>query len=174
MTKPRKILLPIDIARCPLEVFSYVNNFVDGNGAAVTLLHVLNRMVPEGTSLEGCSPAAEKNLERLALRFINPALSTRLCVRIGEPAQEILAEIKQSDVDLVVLTSHRNSPVCNRPFPPGVVGKVVGAGLCAISVLHVRTRFNCEEQWEVVDEIVAALDYVGLLTSAKPWLSAAT
>ena len=164
MTKPRRILLPINIAKCPLEVFSDVNKFAGDPPATITLLHVVKGKTPDAIGLA----AVEKHLENLARKFINPRLSPRLCVRVGEPALGILAEVNESNADLIVLTSYQDLSVWNRPLRPGIVGEVLSAEPCAISLLHVRTHFNCEEQWEVVDEIVAALDYVGLLRSVKP------
>ena len=167
--KTRRILLPIDIAKCPLEVFAYVNKFADDSLTTITLLHVVRAMAPGTKGLEGNAPAVEKHLERLARKFIRSRAAPRLCVRVGEPAEEILAEARQSQADLIVLTSYKDLSVWNRPFQPGIIGKVLSAEPCAISVLRVRTYFNCQEQWEVVDEIVAALDYVGLLKAAKPF-----
>jgi hypothetical protein len=70
-----------------------------------------------------------------------------------------------------MLTSHKDFSAGKRPLEPGIVGSVLGADPCVISLLHLRTSFNCEAQWELVDELVAALDYVGLLKPVKPWPS---
>ena len=39
--KAERILLPLDIRKCPLDVFSVVNGFAKYPGATVTLLHVV-------------------------------------------------------------------------------------------------------------------------------------
>jgi nucleotide-binding universal stress UspA family protein len=167
-TKPSRILLPIDIAKCPLEVFSYVNKFAGDSQTTITLLHVLSAMTPDTKGHEKYLSTADKHLERLASRFISANLLRHLRVRVGEPAQEILAEIKDSNADFAVLTTYKDLPLGKRPLQPGVVGKVLGVKPCAFSLLHVRTHFNCDEQWGVVEEIVAALAYVGLLRSHEP------
>jgi hypothetical protein len=47
--KTERILLPLDIRNCPLEVFSLINGFAEYPGASVTLLRVatLNIAAPE-------------------------------------------------------------------------------------------------------------------------------
>lgn len=152
----------------------FVNEFAGDHQTTVTLLHVVNGRATEGNLVESCSRVAEKHLERLARKLIDPCLSPRLCIRIGKPVQEILAEVKQSNVDLVVLTRYGASSVRKRLFRPRLAEKVLSAAPCNVSLLHVETRFNCEKQWEPVDNVVTALEYVGLLKPVNPWTSAAT
>ena len=40
--KPERILLPVDVARCPLEVFDLVNGFAKRPEVTVLLLHVVD------------------------------------------------------------------------------------------------------------------------------------
>jgi nucleotide-binding universal stress UspA family protein len=167
---PGRILLPVDITKCPLEVFSFVNKFANEHRVTVILLHVvnLNAMVPDNRVFDALSGAAGQHLKRLAEKFLNPDLSVRLRVRIGRPAQEILAEARESNVDLIVLTSYGGCSSWKRPFQPRIVEKVIRAVPCNATLLHVRTRFNCEEDWGCVDEMVAALEYTGLRKPPMP------
>ena len=107
--------------------------------------------------------AAEKQLDQLAGKFIKPRFTSRIAIRVGTPAEEILAEVRQSKVNLIVLTSYGDSSLWKRPIRSKTVQTVLAAAPCDITLLPVRTWFNCEQQWELVDEIVRALDYVGLL-----------
>ncbi len=166
-----QILLPINIAKCPLEVFPYVNELPFDQGTTVTLLHVASPTLIEGVSMGGDAVAAEKNLAGLAGKFINPGLSTRLSVRKGNAAQEILAEARRSKADLIVLTSHEELQHSKSRLQSKTLETVLASAPCKVALLPVRSRFNCEEQWQVVDEVVAALSYVGLLRADKRWKS---
>ena len=153
---PGRILLPVDVAKCPLEVFPFINNFAGDHRVTVILLHVvnLNIMVPENRVIEDLSGLAEQHLKRLSEKFLNPDLSVRLRVRVGKPAQEILAEARESNVDLIVLTSHGGCSFWQRLFQPRVAEKVLRAAPCNATLQHVRTRFNCEKDWSYTDDIV--------------------
>ncbi len=170
---PGRILLPVDITKCPLEVFSFINKFASDHRVTVILLHVvnLNVMVLENRVVEDLSFMAEQHLKRLSEKFLNPDLSVRLRVRVGKPAQEILAEAKESNVDLIILTSYGGCSFWKRPFQPRIVEKVLHAAPCNATLLHVRTRFNCEEDWSYADDIVSALGYTGLLRFPMPRLT---
>jgi universal stress protein A len=164
---PGRILLPIDIAKCPLEVFSFVNKFADEHRVAVTLLYVVNLrvVVLENRVLDDLSHAAQQHLKRLSEKFLNPNVSLRLRVRVGKAAQEILAEARESNVDLIILSSYGGCPVWKRPFQPRIVEKVLRAAHCNATLLRVRTQFNCEEDWGAINDIISALQYTGLLES---------
>ena len=92
--KPERILLPLDIRKCPLEVFSVANGFARHPGATVILLHVvtLNIAAPEKRVYEELGRDAHWYLERLARGCLHPGVATTIRVRVGKPAEEILAE----------------------------------------------------------------------------------
>jgi nucleotide-binding universal stress UspA family protein len=165
-TSPKRILLPIDVAKCPLEVFPFVNELAEEHAAAIILLHVLNRQATNGEFQKDSVRAAEEQLEQLARKFINPRLALRTHVRTGTPSDAILAEATQSSVDLIVLTSYASSSIGKRPVRSQIVQTVLNTASCNITLLPVRTSFHCAQQWELVDEIVRALNYVGLLRPA--------
>jgi nucleotide-binding universal stress UspA family protein len=144
---PGRILLPVDVAQYPLEAFSFVNKFAGDHRVTLILLHVinLNAMVPENRVIENLTCLAEQQLERLSEMFLVPGLSVRLRVRVGKPAQEILAEARDSNVDLIILTSYGGSSFWKRPFQRRIVEKVLRATPCNATLLRVRTRSNCEE-----------------------------
>jgi nucleotide-binding universal stress UspA family protein len=166
MVSPCRILLPIDVAQCPLEVFASVNKFARDHRTTLELLHVLGATGAQVGGGERAAAAARGHLERLSQKFFSPALEPRLRVRAGNPAGEIVAEAEESGAELILLTSYRGSSLWKPPVHPGIAERVRGAVDCAVRILQVRTRFNCEQQWEQLDEIVAALDYVGLLRPA--------
>ncbi len=168
LRRSRRTLLPLDIKNCPLEVFPLVNEFAGGHGTSLTLLHVLSAGAPE------LGRWAEAQLERLARRFLSLNLAPRLRIRLGSPAPEILAEASETNADLIILTRYKSPSPRTAPSQPGIAEQVMNAAPSRSLRLEVRTRFNCETQWEIVDEVVAALDYVGLLKPASIRVSDAT
>jgi nucleotide-binding universal stress UspA family protein len=144
---PGRILLPVDITKCPLEVFSFINKFASEHRVTVILLHALNlnAMVPDNRVFDALSCLAGQQLKLLAERFLSPALSVRLRVRVGRPAQEILTEARESNVDLIILSNYGGCPFWKHPFQPRTVEKVLRSAPCNATLLRVRTCFNCEE-----------------------------
>ena len=116
-------------------------------------------------------PAAKEHLERLASRFVSSNISTCSCVGVGNPAEQILAHARQSGADMIILPSYKDWSLAQLKLRPGAVGQVLNSAPCNVSLLHVRTHFNCEEQWALVEDIVAALDYVGLLKPTNRWVA---
>lgn len=137
-------MLPIDITKCPLEAFSFINKFVGSNRISVILLYVvnLNIVALENRIIEDLFRAAEKYLKALSDEFINARLAVHLRVRVGKPAREILAEARESKVDLIVLTSHGGWTFWNRLFQPRIIEKVVRAAPCNATLLRVHSRLE--------------------------------
>jgi|ERR1017187_6217610 nucleotide-binding universal stress UspA family protein len=102
-----RILVPVDIAKWPVEIFSVANTFAKQPGATVILLHVvtLNIAAPEKGVYEQLGREAQWHLGRLAHGCLRPGITTVGRVRFGKPAEEILAEAADGNVDLIVLGS---------------------------------------------------------------------
>jgi nucleotide-binding universal stress UspA family protein len=149
--KPERILLPLDIRACPLEVFPVVNGLANHPGATVILLHVvkLNIAAPEKGVYEALGSDALWHLERLARKCLRPGVTTTTCVRFGRPAEEILAEAAASKVDLIVLASKLPSfwRCLFAPLVPRVVERVVREASCGVFLTAASKRFNCENIW---------------------------
>jgi nucleotide-binding universal stress UspA family protein len=159
--KPERILLPLDIRKCPLEVFSVVNDLAKQSGVTVTLLHVvsLNIAAPEKGIYEQLGREAHWHLERLARGCLRPGVTTITRVRFGKPAEEILAEAADGNVDLIVLASGLPS-FWSRLFArlvPRVVERVIREASCGVFLTTVKKWFNCESIWgRPGNDIVAA------------------
>jgi nucleotide-binding universal stress UspA family protein len=149
--KPERILLPLDIRKCPLEVFSVVNGLAKQPGVTVTLLHVvtLNIAAPEKGVYEQLGREAHWHLERLARGCLRPGITTITRVRFGKPAEEILAEAADGNADLIVLAS--GLPSCWRRFfarlVPRVVERVIREATCGVFLTTAKKWFNCENAW---------------------------
>jgi nucleotide-binding universal stress UspA family protein len=156
--KPERILLPVDVTRCPLEVFDLVNGFAKRPEVTVILLHVvnLNILAPENRVYEELGQEAQWYLESLANKHIPPMASTITHVRVGNPAEEILAEAKAESVDLIILPTYGPSfwnrlkglwtNVCIPPVST-LAERVIREATCGVFVVLAKTRLNCERAW---------------------------
>jgi nucleotide-binding universal stress UspA family protein len=149
--KPERILVPLDIRKCPLEVFSVVNGLVSHPGDTVILLHVvtLNIAAPENRVYEEHGRDAHWYLERLARGCLRPDITTSIRVRVGNPAEEIVAEAAAVKADLIVLPSQPPS-FWRRvfgPILPRLTERVVREAPCRVLLASAPGRFDCEDAW---------------------------
>ena len=143
------ILVPIDIKRCPLDVFELVNGFANQADVTLVLLHVLNVniMAPDNRVYEELRQEAAGHLARLAVRYVSERVTILIRVRFGNPAKEILAEARAQRADLILLGAGQTS-VWNRLFAPiscRTVKKVLREAGRGVFLVPVRTRGNCRE-----------------------------
>lgn len=155
--KPERILLPINVTRCPLEVFALVDGFARTPQVTVILLHVvnLNVVTSENRVFEELTREARCHLDRLA-RLHLPIISTIAHVRIGEPSSEILAEAQVEKPDLIILPTYGPScwkrlqavwkPTWNPSVSP-LAEKIIREAACGVFVVTAKTRFNCKKAW---------------------------
>ncbi len=153
-----RILLPIDVVRCPLEVFTLVTGFARRPEVTVILLHVvnLNIVVPENRVFQELAAEAKSYLERLADQHLPPITSHLSHVRMGEPAEEILAEAQVEKPDFIILPTYSPSlwdrlkavwkPGCN-PIVSRLAERIIREATCGVFVVAAKTRFNCEQAW---------------------------
>ena len=174
-----RILVPLDIRKWPVEVFSVANTFAKHPSATVTLLHVvtLNIAAPEKGIYEQLGREAHWHLERLARGCLRPGVTTTTRVRFGKPAEEILAEAADGNVDLIVLASKPPSFWSRffAPILPRVVERVIREATCGVFLTTAKKRFNCEEIWSRPgNEIGAASDLPARARESKTSLGLPT
>jgi nucleotide-binding universal stress UspA family protein len=101
----KRILVPIDLQKCPFEVFERINAYVERSEVMVILLHVLNLNIvsPETRVYDELEQEAHQHLERLARENIHPSATVLIRVRFGKSAREIQAEATAQKADLVIL-----------------------------------------------------------------------
>jgi nucleotide-binding universal stress UspA family protein len=149
--KATRLLLPIDLAKCPPEIFPLANSIVPPFTGEIVLLHVLDRRtnaVPfrgSGTNFR----RAEQILDRIGNEFVRSTVGVSVRVRIGAPHEEILAEASANDVDLILLPTFTPSlwrkmlgPRCGE-----TARSVVSEASCRLLVADVRSHFNCFRRW---------------------------
>jgi len=156
--KPERILVPIDVHRCPLEVFDLVNGFAKRPEVTVIILHVVNVniVVPENDIYEELAQEAEWCLQRLADRHIHPLASTIIHVRAGIPAEQILAEAAEQQVDLIILPNlasarpNRLVAFLSLRSRPGIsrgMQRIIRESNCGVFVVNTAKFCDCHKTW---------------------------
>ncbi len=108
----KSILVPIDFSDTSLKALQYAVPFAKQFGATITLLHVVppppnvaeGPYIPLGT--EGTLHAAEQHLEKIAESTIGPGFTLRALTRGGFVHDTIIGVARESEVDLIILTTH--------------------------------------------------------------------
>ncbi len=101
-----RLLLPIDITKCPLGVVALANQLTKRHGAEVILLYV----VEYNTSVAQClrlykfrREQAKVCLRKIGDQFLKKTITGVYRVRFGCPSDEIIAQAVESGVDLLLL-----------------------------------------------------------------------
>jgi|SRR5208282_5462437 len=158
--KPERLLLPVDIARCPLEVMELVNGFASRPEVTIILLHVLNSVgAPSRFMAKPPRPSRERALwylARLAKKYIHPIASTITRVRSGDVAEQILEEARIGNADLIILPTYRPSlwdslralwRAGYKAFTSPLAERLIKEANCSVFLVGAKTRFNCERAW---------------------------
>jgi universal stress protein A len=108
----RHILLPIDLSDRNDRLLRVAAGIARGNGARVTVLHVIQRIahLPQAELQRFYARIrrkAEVKLARACRTLGRSAVRSRGRIVIGEPYQDILRLAATARVDLIVLGSHR-------------------------------------------------------------------
>jgi nucleotide-binding universal stress UspA family protein len=154
--KTERVLLPIDVRNCALDVFPLVNAVGSRAGVRLTLLHVvtLSILPPESRIYDELRTEANLYLEHLAKEYLPSVPSPTTCVRAGSLVEEILAEA--ANADLIILPSggpsfwQRLGFLWKHPLHPMVSGKtrqIMDHARCGVFIAPSQTRFDCERHW---------------------------
>jgi nucleotide-binding universal stress UspA family protein len=148
--KADRLLLPIDLPKCPMEIFPLANGFTKPFEGKIILLHVLDPRLDRRRKFtrESNRQQAERYLVRIG-QHLNSTVETCFRVRIGIPHEEIFAEASAAQADLILLPVFMPS-IWRRIFGPryGETARSVIAGSSIrVFVVDVRSRFNCLRHW---------------------------
>jgi universal stress protein A len=113
----RRILVPTDFSDCALPAVRYAAELADKFAAELILLHVVpdtvlalpDAVMPTPTpmaDLDALTDAGKEGLSNLIAAEKLESRHPRPEVRIGSPAQEIIAAAKDLHVDLVCIGTH--------------------------------------------------------------------
>jgi nucleotide-binding universal stress UspA family protein len=148
--KVSRLLLPIDLAKCPPEIFPLANGFVKPFGGEIVLLHVLDRRTEPTRNLSDVAlHRAGQCLEHIGRDYLRHTVDASFRVRMGIPHEEIAAEAEAIKADLLLL------PTFHPPFWKKLTGSAHGEtarnltqkASCLVFVISVRARFNCFRSW---------------------------
>jgi nucleotide-binding universal stress UspA family protein len=103
----QRILVPVDLEHNSFDALFFVQGLSYDFPIDATLLYVLNVNVValERRVYDELQHEHEMRLQAVAKLFFDDAQMPRLCVRIGTPSEEILAEAESEMMELIVLSS---------------------------------------------------------------------
>jgi|HubBroStandDraft_1064217.scaffolds.fasta_scaffold254895_1 nucleotide-binding universal stress UspA family protein len=131
----KHILLPLDLVRGPASALVAVQKMAAESPVSVTLLHVidLNIFPPQPDVNEQLCAESQAALRKLARLFFGAEQAARVIVRIGNPAEEIVAEAKEEEADLIVMCGPK--PRRLRLLRRGTTQHVLRSASCPTLVL---------------------------------------
>jgi nucleotide-binding universal stress UspA family protein len=145
------ILVPTDFSAASRRALEYACEIADRFGATLHLLHVLENPFAGGGYWEMYAPPPEgylENLDRQARAHLDEQLtpeqkakySATFVTRMGAPAHEILAYVKEHGaIDFVVMATTGRGAV-SRLMIGSVTDKVVRSAPCPVLTLHAHDR----------------------------------
>ena len=152
---PQRILLPINVAKCPPGVFELVNQVAEKSHATVTLLRVitLNVTAVENRVYDELSREAQWYLQQLARQYLAPGITGLTRVRLGKVTEQIIAQARAEPSDLIILPVHRpkRKGLERGPRSSATVSSLartlVRNAPCDVMSVPVSDYFNCEKKW---------------------------
>jgi nucleotide-binding universal stress UspA family protein len=141
--KPQCILVPVDFSDSSSHALRHATNLAQQSGGSLIMVHV----VPADYGLLGIGREEwadlDRSLQRQAanrLRDFADAnvpgnVETTLEVRIGQPAEEIVAAANESKCDLVVLSTHGRSGL-DRLLIGSVADRVARLSPCPVFLMR--------------------------------------
>lgn len=142
------ILVPLDFSAGSKHALAYALQLADRLGASLHVIHVLDDSFAvagyletfAGDYMETAASQAGAELETVLTPDQKARSSAALAVRIGKPAQEILAYLAEHpEIDLVVMATAGRGRVA-RFMMGSVTDKVVRAAPCPVVTLHPHDR----------------------------------
>ena len=123
--QPRRILFALSLCHHPEHSLRFAADLAAGLPAELIVLHVTERDLGD----EGLEAGALSKIGEL-LRQIQPTqVEPHICIRSGEPAEEIGTECTALGAELLVLSAFPASPVSAR-FRTGVAYRVIAQAPC--------------------------------------------
>jgi nucleotide-binding universal stress UspA family protein len=132
----RRILCPVDVSEDPQTVVNYALSLAEENQSQFILLHAIP-LVP-WQHHEEMREKSRRALEELIPEQARDWCAPQCVVRWEHPAEAILREAQEKDVDLIVMSVHRArmSPFSTHlPWP--VASEVVGQAPCPVLTVRI-------------------------------------
>jgi nucleotide-binding universal stress UspA family protein len=105
----KRILVPLDLLRGKTDPLLYLQQMAVESPLCPTLLYVveLNIETPDRRLYRELGADAESALRKLAHRFFGHEEAARVRVRIGRPDEQILAEARFTQPELIIMSSSK-------------------------------------------------------------------
>jgi nucleotide-binding universal stress UspA family protein len=139
----KKILVPTDFSPASLKALQDALPFAERSGAAIVLLHVIEpASFVNGFDSISLTLTDETQVQRakselifLAQKEIKPLIPVNPQVRLGKPAEEIVATAKNVQADLIVIATHGYTGL-KRAFIGSTAERVVRCAPCPVLVVR--------------------------------------
>ena len=139
---PSRLLVPVDFSESSLRVLRYAVDLAKDAGGALTIVHVVSADYgwleigrEEYRDLDkSLQKQAADELRSLADANVPQEIPTDLEVRIGRPAEEIVAAATETKSDLIVLSTHGRSGL-DRYLLGSVAERVAHLASCPVLLL---------------------------------------
>jgi nucleotide-binding universal stress UspA family protein len=154
--RSKHILVPLDLTRGPASALVFVQQLAAESPVSVTLLHVidLNIFPPQPAVTAELCAESQAALRKLAKLFFGAEQAARIIVRDGRPADEIVAEAKATEADLIVMCGPKSRRL--RLLRRGTTQRVLSSATCPTLVLphpgKPGTGEPAREEWSVPEE----------------------
>ncbi len=147
--KIKKILVAIDFSKLSHEALDYAILLAEGLGARLTVLYVVEPLDFTGVDFLGGTPIAtqaivdehlkqaRRELERIQTRKLAKLPGATVAVRLGRPADEIVALGGKGRSNLIVVGTHGRSGLSHL-LMGSVAERVVRHAECPVLVVPTR------------------------------------
>jgi nucleotide-binding universal stress UspA family protein len=152
----KHILVPLDLVRGPASALVAAQQMAAESPLCITLLHVidLNIFPPQPAVNDQLCAESQAALRKLAKLFFGAKQVVRTIVRLGQPADEIIAEAKTAGADLIVMCGPK--PRRLRLLRRGTTQRVLRRACCPTLVLPHPVKSTSREparnRWSVPEE----------------------
>lgn len=152
-----RILLPLALEHCALDGFHWANRLARHASVRVVLLHVVTlKIAPlDNRIYDELGQDAWWRMQKLS-EYLHPTISRELRVRMGDVAEEIIAEAKGGESQFVVLTSRRSGRAARRVavWRSQPVRRLHNLGLnlaaetdCSVVILPAKSCLDGDSVW---------------------------
>jgi universal stress protein A len=138
--KIKKILVAIDFSKLSYEALDYAIDLARDLGAKLSVIYVVEPLEFAGVDVLGGTPIATQSiveLERVKTRKLAGLDGATTAVRMGRPAEEIVAAGGKGKANLIVLGTHGRSGLSHL-LMGSVSERVVRHSQCPVVVVPTR------------------------------------
>lgn len=141
--RARRILAPVDFSDSSVRALRHAVDLAAESGGSLTILHVVPAdygwLGIGGEELRDLDKSLQRQavhrLRALAEANVRPGVETNLEVRLGRPAEEIVAAATELKCDLIVLSTHGHTGL-DRYLIGSVADRVARVAPCPVFLMR--------------------------------------